>query len=120
MKTKLLLLFLFSFILISGTKAQWSNNPHANLEVCSVDFAQSFSKIIATSDGGCFISWFDTRSNGRYKVYLQKLNSQGVKQFAGNGLLVSDKPQNRWLGDYDLQNDGQDNALLVFSDIRNS
>ncbi|MDZ4712663.1 MAG: T9SS type A sorting domain-containing protein [bacterium] len=114
------MLFLFSLIFISGTKAQWSSNPQVNLAVCSVDFSQSLTKIVATSDGGCFISWFDLRGNGRYKVYLQKLNSLGIKQFASDGLLISDKPQNSWLGDYDLQNDGQDNALLVFSDIRNS
>lgn len=69
---------------------------------------------------GCFISWFDNRTNGQYKVYLQRLNSQGIKQFAADGLLVSDKPQNSYFGDYDMKTDANDNAIIVFSDKRNS
>ncbi|MBK9331789.1 MAG: T9SS type A sorting domain-containing protein [Ignavibacteria bacterium] len=117
------LTFLFFILIISlspDLNAQWSPNPSQNITICDIQQRQSFAKTAATSDGGCFISWFDQRGNGSYKVYLQRLNALGEKQFAQDGLLVSDKPQNLWLGDYDLKTDGSDNAILVFSDIRNS
>lgn len=112
------LIFLLLFPAIQAD-SQWSSNPQVNLQICDVNTAQLLQKIAVTSDGGCFISWFDGRS-GEYRVYIQRLNAQGVKQFPENGLLVSDNPQNSFLGDYDLKVDAQDNALLVFSDIRNS
>jgi len=89
-----------------------------NLTVCDIDQKQTFSKIAATSDGGCYISWFDNRINGQYKVYLQRFDINGIKQFADNGLLISDKPQNSWFGDYDLKVDAGNNAIIVFSDKR--
>lgn len=123
MKNKLFILNLFiAAMLILGSTAlqsQWSSNPQTNLKICDINTSQLLPKVAATSDGGCFISWFDGRS-GSYRVYLQRLNAQGVKQFAEDGLLVSANPQNGFLGDYDLKADAQDNALLVFSDIRNS
>ncbi|MEO8664204.1 MAG: T9SS type A sorting domain-containing protein [Ignavibacteria bacterium] len=121
---KTLLLIAITSILLSfstkSLKAQWSANSMENTTVCDLDNRQTLPKVGATSDGGCFISWFDSRGNGQYKVYLQRLNGQGVKQFAADGLLISDKPQNSYLGDYDLEVDGSDNAIIVFPDRRNS
>jgi hypothetical protein len=53
-------------------------------------------------------------------MYLQKLNALGVKQFASDGLLISDNPQNSSLVDYDLICDDSNNAVIAFTDIRNS
>ena len=100
--------------------SQWSSDPQVNLQVCNVSNSQTLPKISPTSDGGCFISWFDSRGNGQYKVYLQRLNANGQKLFAPDGLLISDKPQNSFLGDYDMKTDPNDNAVIVFSDRRNS
>ncbi|HRI86276.1 MAG TPA: T9SS type A sorting domain-containing protein [Ignavibacteria bacterium] len=121
MKKKLFFFLFFALAFsYSSVSAQWSSNPSQNSTICDIKQKQSFAKIAATSDGGCFISWLDQRGNGSYKVYLQRLNALGEKQFAQDGLLVSDKPQNTWVGDYDLKADTSDNAILVFSDIRNS
>lgn len=117
--TLFLFAVLFSLITPQGSSSQWSTNPQVNLQICDVNQAQLLPKIAGTSDGGCFISWFDSRT-GQMRVYLQRLNAQGMKQFASDGLLVSANPQNSFIGDYDLKVDAQDNALLVFSDIRNS
>jgi hypothetical protein len=86
--------------------------------VCDVTGGQELTKIAATSDGGCYISWFDNRS-GSYAVYLQRLNAQGVKQFAADGLLISSNPQSSSLVDYDLIADDSNNAVIVFTDTRN-
>jgi hypothetical protein len=118
MKKILLIIFLllFSYPLI----AQWSNNPAVNTSICTVINQQLDPKIAATPDGGCYIVWFDGRAGASLRVYLQRLDVNGVKQFAADGLLVSDKPQNSWIGDYDIKVDGSGNAIIVFSDKRAS
>jgi photosystem II stability/assembly factor-like uncharacterized protein len=99
--------------------AQWSSDPNINLAVCDTSGSQELPKIAATSDGGCYVSWFDTRGGG-YKVYMQRLNAQGVKQWSTNGLLISGNPQNTSLVDYDLTVDDSNYAIVVFTDVRNA
>jgi hypothetical protein len=111
-------LFLFSFLLlINSAFAQWSTDPNANLMICDLTGEQVLPKISLTSDGGCYIAWFDTRT-GNYNVYLQRLNPAGNKMFASNGLLISDHPSNSWIVDWDMMTDNADNAVIAFSDIR--
>lgn len=109
---------LFFLVLPPRSRAQWSNDPLQNLAIADTTGEQVLPKIASTSDGGCYISWFDTRS-GNYDVYLQKLNSLGVAQWQQNGLLISNHPQQSWITDYDMTVDGSNNAILVFCDIRN-
>ncbi|MBX2991225.1 MAG: T9SS type A sorting domain-containing protein [Bacteroidetes bacterium] len=98
--------------------AQWSSNPNINLAVSDTSGRQELPKIAVTTDGGCYVSWFDTRS-GAYRVYMQRLNAQGIKQWGENGLLISANPQNTSLVDYDLTVDDSNCAVVVFTDIRN-
>lgn len=117
MKTILIASALF-FTLNITSYSQWSNNASVNLQVCDLSGSQELPKISATADGGCYISWFDTRG-GSYAVYLQRLNAQGIKQFAGDGLLISSNPQSTSLVDWDMITDAGNNAVLVFTDTRN-
>ena len=121
MKTYYLVLILFfSFISISEISlAQWSSNPAVNLAVCDTTGEQALAKIGSTSDGGCYISWFDNRS-GSYAVYLQRLDPLGNKLWAPNGLLISNNQQSSSLVDWDLLVDDNDNAIVAFTDTRNS
>lgn len=114
----LYLMYLLLFAGLYPLSAQWNNDPLQNLAVADTSGEQVLPKIQPTSDGGCYISWFDSRS-GNYDVYLQRLNARGEIQWAPKGLLVSNHPQQSWLVDYDLAVDPDDNALLVFADIRN-
>ena len=110
--------FLFLFIFSSSQLlTQWSSNTNENLQVCDVAGEQVLPKIGNTSDGGSFIAWFDSRSNG-YAVYVQRLNSFGEKQFVDDGLLVSSFPQSSSLVDWDMTVDDSDNAIIVFTDER--
>ncbi len=110
--------FLIMVLLAPGTAvSQWSPDSLQNLEICDLGGDQVVPKISATSDGGCFISWFDSRSSG-YCMYIQRLDSLGNEMFGDDGLMVSDHPQMSWLVDYDLAVDPNDNAVLAFSDIR--
>jgi len=99
--------------------AQWSSNPMANLGVGVANGDQATPKMAAGPDSGCYIAWFDNRS-GEYCVYLQRLNSLGEPQFALNGMLVSNHPQMTWLVDWDMTVDADNNAIIVFADMRNA
>jgi hypothetical protein len=110
---------LFIVLLYIPLYGQWSTNPAVNLAVCDTIGEQALSKIASTSDGGCYISWFDNRA-GSYAVYLQRFDPLGYKQWETNGLLVSSNPQSSSLVDYDLIVDQDNNAVVVFTDTRNA
>jgi len=114
---KKIILFLLLMVSAGSLFAQWSSNPAINLTVCDTTGEQVLPKIAATSDGGCYIGWFDARSGG-YAVYLQRLNPQGVKQFPAGGLLISNNPQSSSLVDWDLAVDDSDCCVLAFTDTR--
>ena len=105
-------------IIVTNLSAQWSSDSLQNTPIIVYSGDQVVPKIKATSDGGCYIAWYDNR-NGNYDMYLQRLNAQGEKMWAQDGLLISDHPQDSWVTDYDLAVDAQDNAILVFNDLRN-
>ena len=118
MKTKLILSFsVFLLLFTSLTKAQWSADPNINLPVAVAAGEQVLPKIAALPDGGCYISWFDNRG-GSYAVYLQRLNSNGVPQFAANGLLISNNTQSTSLVDYNMIADDSSNCIIAFTDTR--
>jgi Secretion system C-terminal sorting domain len=110
---------LMIFCFNSKLFAQWSTDPATNLKVCDVTGDQALPKIASTSDGGCYISWFDNR-NGSYAVYLQRLDAMGNKLWATDGLLVSNNPQNSSLVDYSIGSDNHNNAIVTFTDIRDN
>lgn len=112
------LLLVAILLLAHPALAQWSSDPNVNLAICDTTGSQELPKIALTSDGGCYVSWFDTRSGG-YRVYMQRLDAQGVKQWGSTGLLISANPQNSSLVDYDLAVDDSNYAVVVFTDIRN-
>jgi len=99
--------------------SQWTPNTAVNTTVCDTTNDQVLVKISPTTDGVSYISWFDGRAGG-YAVYLQKLDAQGNKQFASGGLLISNNSQNSSLVDYDMKTDANNNAIIAFTDIRNS
>lgn len=116
-KTLLILTQLF-ILLTNYSFSQWTSDTSHNTQVCGAVNSQSLPKISKTTDGGCYISWFDQR-NGPYYVYLQRLNVQGVPQLAANGLLVSSNPQSSSLVDWYMTTDDANNAVITFTDTRN-
>lgn len=119
MKNIFFLIALFSLLInYSLLNAQWSSNPAQNTEVSVGSGDQVLTKVATTSDGGCYVSWFDN-SGGGYVVRLQRFNAFGVKQFAAAGLVVSSNPQSTSLVDYDMIADDSNNAIVTFTDTRN-
>jgi len=105
-------------IIAAVSYSQWVPNSAVNLKVCDTTGSQELVKISPTTDGGCYISWFDTRG-GSYAVYLQRLDVSGNKLFAPGGLLISNHAQNTSLVDYDMTTDASNNAVISFTDVRN-
>jgi hypothetical protein len=99
-------------------RAQWPGDPAVNMIICDRAGEQTLAKVAATSDGGCYVSWQD-HASGNYDVYMQRLNGAGEIEWPENGLLISDHPQETWITDYDLTADLEDNAVVVFNDVRN-
>ena len=97
--------------------SQWNSNTAVNTVVSDPSGEQSVQKLALCPDGSTYYSWFDNRG-GSYAVYLQKLDVNGVPQFAANGILVSNNPQNSSLVDWDMIADNNNNAILTFTDIR--
>lgn len=118
MSKKITLLALLLATLI--TSAQWSTNSAENLLVANrveQTSQQTTPKIARMANGSTYISWFELTTNG-YLVRLQLLDKNGNKLFGTSGLLISSHPQNSWLTDYTLQADNDNNAIVIFPDIR--
>ncbi|NOS84763.1 MAG: T9SS type A sorting domain-containing protein [Ignavibacteria bacterium] len=109
-------LLLLSFVSIN-VLSQWNSNVAVNTLVSDPSGEQSVQKLALCPDGSTYYSWFDNRG-ASYAVYLQKLDVNGVPQFAANGILVSSNPQNSSLVDWDMIADNNNNAVLTFTDIR--
>lgn len=96
--------------------AQWTSDPALNTAIATKASEQVQPKVKTTSDGGCYISWYDNAAGG-YDMYLQRLNAGGVAQWAGGGILIADLHQSS-TQDYGLDVDQEDNAILTFRDDR--
>lgn len=97
--------------------ADWPDDPAENLAICTAGGEQSVPKIALAPDNSAYMSWYDHRGFG-YAMYLQRIDVAGNPQWAANGLLISDHPQNTWLTNYSLMADSDGNAIVVFNDIR--
>jgi hypothetical protein len=108
-----LLVCLLALLFASISHAQWSSDPAVNLPVADAAGTQVQPKVAPTSDGGCYVSWFD--GAGGYDLRLQKLDSGGEEVFAHNGVLVANRGFSS-TQNYGLDVDASGNALLVFRD----
>lgn len=113
---KAALVAILGLVPASACLAQWSSDASQNLAIADRSSEQTQAKIVATSDGGCYISWFDNHT-GSYDVYLQRLDAQGVAQWPHNGILIADRSFSS-TQDYGLAVDGDDNAIIAYRDDR--
>jgi len=84
---------LFALLFLCGlfANAQWSSNPAVNTPVSVKANQESQEIAISDGSGGTIIAWAE--SGGFVsKIYVQKLNSAGIKQWGNDGVLVSDSP----------------------------
>lgn len=96
--------------------AQWTDNPAANSPLVTASGEQVQPKVVATDDGGAYISWFDNRTGG-YDVYMQRINAAGAPQWAADGIMIADRSFSS-TQDYDLAVDSDGYAVVAFRDDR--
>ena len=111
------ILVLATTLLLTGAtaSAQWAIDPASSLPIGDGAGDQILPKIAPTGDGGCYVSWFDG-GNG-YDVRLQRLDANGVEQWAHNGVLVADRGFSS-VQDYALDVHASGDALITFRDDR--
>ena len=90
------LIFLVTFSLIfniDDSYAQWKSSCSAiNTPVCDTTNSQQDNQIISDGQDGCIIAWRDGRDfsqNPIFRIFLQKLNNDGVSLWEKNGVGVS-------------------------------
>ncbi len=97
--------------------SQWSDDPSENLKVVSLTGEQAVTKTVVGSDGSYYIGFF-SMEGGNYNVRLQRLDSEGNRLWADEGLLISDHESMTWLTDWDMTVDHDNHAILTWQDIR--
>lgn len=97
-------------------EAQWTDDSAANTPLISMTGDQVQPKMVATPDGGAYVSWFDNRVGG-FDVYMQRINADGEPQWAADGVLIAERSFSS-TQDYDLTIDSDGHAVVAFRDDR--
>ncbi len=98
-------------VLYDGTLI-WENE----ITVCDHDGMQFWPKIVSDSSGGAIVLWLDWRGDDQSGIYLQKLNENGLVQWAENGVAIctlgcsGSNPQ--------IVSDGNHGVLVAWDDSR--
>lgn len=112
-------LYLLVCILPFVAFAQWSNNPNLNTKIVDTIGEQILPKVVVNPDNGeSYISWFSEFDSSQFDVYLQRLDADGNKLWAEEGLLISNHPTWTWVTNYDLVIDNEGCAVLITQDQR--
>ena len=99
-------------ITCSVASAQWPDTPDTNLGICTASGEQAITKLVSTTDGGCYVSWFDNRGGG-YDVFMQRLNASGEAQWETNGIMIADRGYSSVM-DFGLTVDSSGNAVVTY------
>ena len=97
--------------------ADWPSDPAQNLLICNAFGQQIAPKIAVTSQGGCYVGWYDNDS-GNFDLYLQRLGENGTRQWQENGICVSAYPQSAEVTDWSMVADAANHCVLALNDIR--
>ena len=71
--------------------AQWPTNPNLNTVLNLLPSAQSAPDGATDGNNGAIIAWVDQRS-GNADIYAQKINKDGIVQWALNGVNICSAP----------------------------
>jgi hypothetical protein len=112
-------LFVFLFV-ACAVNAQWSTESTTNTPVETTASCNFLSKrrIISDNAGNVFVTWFDKRVNDRYKVFVQKFNSQGVAQWTENGTGVAGTTTDQVYSE--IISDGNGGVIVSWTESRST
>lgn len=98
----------------AGGVVQWTDNGVA---VCPIVSEHRSPKIVSDGANGAIVIWNDFRSGTSRDVYAQRLDGDGVPQWAANGVPVCTATEDQWLSA--AVSDGAGGAFIVWDDRRN-
>ena len=111
MKNKLYLLACAVLFAVTTATAQWTNNLMQNTPVSVL--SGSVTPMTATMNNGfTYVSYYWPDSNAQYTLFLQLLDTAGVKLWGANGVAACTKPSGTSVSLYDLKIDNDGNAIL--------
>lgn len=90
----------------------WTAN---GVVVCNATNDQANAQMISDGAGGVIVTWHDFRL-GNWDIYAQRLNANGVAQWAANGVSICQWPFDQ--PNPHLVSDGQGGAILAWEDQR--
>lgn len=97
---------------------QWVNDPLINTTVYDAPNGASGVQTAVTSDGKIYTTWWDNTIDN-VKLYLQLFSAAGEKLWPGDGIIISDHPQVNFAGAPRIKCDKENNAVIIFPDMRN-
>ena len=120
MNSKLCTALLSVFSLMAPIEAQWSADPSVNQAIAAETHTEDQPKIVATSDGGFFVSYYASDPAGMpafgFDVRLQRLDATGAPLFSP-AVLVADRGFSS-TQDYGLAVNANNEAFVIFRDDR--
>lgn len=93
---------------------QWTAN---GVVVCNASGTQGDPEIMQDGSGGALIVWEDYRPGSSSDVYMQRINSNGVAQWNGNGNAIC--TATNYQNDPKFVSDGSGGAIIAWFDYRN-
>ncbi len=101
-------------LLLLAAHAQWPTDPNDPLVICNDASNQRDLRVVADGSGGWYVLWADDRiETSKYKVYAQRVDSQGIPHWEPNGRVLQEVPGRsiNFLGATRLAND---NLFLAY------
>jgi hypothetical protein len=80
-------------LLLLSAHAQWPTDPNEPLVICNDASNQRDMRLVSDGSGGWYVLWTDDRiETNKFKVYAQRVNSQGLPQWEPNGRMIQEVP----------------------------
>jgi hypothetical protein len=101
----------------SQASAQWSSSSNINTPIATKGHDEGASRLLPDGSGGAFVAWTEIPAVD-FGIRIQRVNAQGVKQWANDGIQVVPLPGQRFATH--LVSDGAGGFVLVWVDDRNA
>ena len=103
---------IYAQMIDSAGNTQWDDNGTI---ICNENGNQFNPRLVNDDAGGAIITWQDQR-HGANDIYAQKVNSEGVGQWADHWTLISNETGNQM--DPQITSDGAGGAIITWQDER--
>lgn len=86
------------------------------VQICSAFNNQQSLAVVDDGNGGVIIAWADNRT-GNYKIFAQRINSNGITQWTTDGVLICTAEGNQLVPR--IVSDDRGGAIITWEDHRN-